>query len=109
MAIFRIPTADGATFSTYQIEVELDGVPFRLDLYFNSRQGAWFMNLRDINGELLRSGISVVSGFPLLKRMKQLSRPEGRVFAVTIAQDEVDAADLTQLGTEVVLVYEGDA
>lgn len=109
MATFRIPTADGAVFSRYQIEVELDGVPFRLDFRYNSRQLSWFMNLRDINGEILRSGISIVSGFPLLRRMKQLSRPEGILMAVPVSLDELDLAGLEDLGTDVVLTYTGES
>lgn len=109
MATFVVPVADGTVFTNYEFEVELDGVPFRLDLRYNSRQGSWFANLKDINGNLLRSGISVVSGFPLLKRMKQLSRPAGTLMAVPIAIDDIDAADLEQLGNDVLLTYTGDS
>lgn len=108
MATFVIPTSSGAeAFPNYQLEAELDGVSFRMDLYFNSRQQTWFLNLRDANGVMLRAGIAVVSGFPLLQRMVQQTRPEGTLMAVPVS-GEIDAATLEQLGLDVLMTYTGD-
>ena len=109
MAVFDLPTSSGDNvFPNYVFEVELDGVLFKLDLFFNSRQVTWFMNLRDANGVLLRAGIPVISGFPLLKRMVQQSRPEGVIMAVPVS-GKIDAASLEQLGLDVILTYTGIA
>jgi hypothetical protein len=109
VATFTIPTSSGAdAFPNYQLEAELDGVEFKLDLFFNSRQQTWFMNLRDANAVLLRAGIPVVSGFPLLQRMVQQTRPDGTLMAVPVS-GEIDAATLEQLGLDVILTYTGQS
>ena len=108
MATFIIPVSDGTVFPNYEIEVELDGVSYRIDLRYNSRQESWFMTLKDAAGTILRAGISVVSGFPLLQRMKDQTRPDGDIMAMPIAVDSIDAANLEQLGTDVVLTYTGE-
>ncbi len=107
MATFILPTISGEDANpNYQFESDLDGVPFRLDFRFNSRSLTWFMNVRDINGVVIRGGIQVVSGWPLLVRMAQISRPAGEILGVPVAEN-VDAAGLEQLGDEVALTYEG--
>lgn len=109
MATFELPTSSGEdVFPLYEFEVELDGVLFRLDMNFNSRQQTWFMNLRDADGTMLRSGVPIVSGFPLLARMVQQSRPAGTLMAVPVS-GEIDAATLEQLGLDVILTYTGES
>ena len=107
MATFTIPTSSGEDAEpNYTLEVELDGVLFRLELLFNSRQQTWFMNLLDANGTMLRAGLPLLSGWPPLIRMSQISRPDGQIMAVAVAGD-IDAADLQQLGLDVLLTYTG--
>jgi hypothetical protein len=109
MAVFTVPTSSGEdVFPNYQLEVELDGVSFKLDLVFNSRQQTWFFNLLDANAVILRAGIPIVTGFPLLARMVQQSRPVGTLMAVAVAGD-IDAATLEQLGLDVLLTYSGNS
>jgi hypothetical protein len=109
MPVFKVPTSSGENvFPNYQMEVELDEVVYRLELLFNSRQLTWFMNLRDANGAILRSGTPIVSGFPLYKRMKQITKPDGTTMAVPVS-GIIDAAGLEQLGTDVILTYTGES
>lgn len=109
MPTFRLPTSSGENVApNYNFEVELDGVVFKLALSFNSRQETWFLNLFDANGVLLRSGIPIVSGVPLLRRMSQQTKPDGTIMAVSVAET-IDAAGLEQLGLDVLLTYTGEA
>lgn len=108
MAVFNMPTSFGPdVFPNYRFAVELDGVEFRFGFKFNSRQQTWFFNLSDANGVLLRAGVPVVTGIPLLLRMAELAAPDGSLIAVSLAGDIV--AGLEQLGQEVILTYVGES
>lgn len=109
MAVFVIATEGGDSQANYSIEVELDGTTFVVGFRYNSRLGSWFMSISDASGVILRSGVSVVSGFSLLERLKTTGKPEGRLIAVPVSDDTISAAGLNQLGREVLLTYVGDA
>ena len=106
---FNIPTADGTVFSRYEIEVELDGVVYRMDFRYNGRQQSWFMELADGVGDVIRSGIRIVSSFPLTQRLASRNRPDGTLLGVITIGDEIDFPDLEQLGNEVTLTYTGES
>ena len=102
MAIDRIP-AD-SSFPFYEIEVELDGVEFKLEFSFNDRDDAWYMTISDSDNTLLRAGIRIVNEWVLLRLWAEATRPDGDI--VSVNQGEVlEPPTLEQLGEEVLLTY----
>ena len=103
MAVTKIPTS--TTFPFYDMEVDLDGVLFLLSFKFNGRDQAWYMSILDPNGTQLRSGLKVVSDWPLMRLWQEIQiRPAGEMVAV--AQGGIARpALIDELGEEVVLTY----
>ena len=102
MAIERIPADSSAPY--YEIEIELDGVEFKLEFSFNDRDDAWYMTISSTDDTLLRAGIRIVNEWVLLRLWAEATRPEGEI--VSVNQGEVlDPPTLEQLGEEVVLTY----
>ncbi len=108
MAVFTIPAPGGENNSNYLIEVDLDGVSFVLSLRYNGRMGSWVIDLLNSNGEIIRSGVSMVSELPLFLRVVDIGRPAGPVMVLNIADKEINAADLDQFGGDALLMYSGE-
>lgn len=106
MATTFILPAD-TTQTNYEFEAELDGISFRFRLKFNSRDETWVMSLHDAADAPLRSGVRVVSDWPLLKTLQNEGRPEGQV--ITVDLSGLDFPGIDQLGDEVLLTYLGEA
>ncbi len=79
MTSYTIPLEQAAELGAFNITVDLDGVDFQLHFQYNSREGFWYFDLLDTGGVPLRSGIKVVSNWPMLRLMKQLTRPAGEL------------------------------
>lgn len=62
-------------------EVSLGDSVFNLGFSWNEEGQIWTMSLRDLNFELLASGIAVVSNVPLLRQFRRPEFPPGE-FAV---------------------------
>lgn len=106
MAVFSIPTS--VTEQFYAIEIELDGVIFKLQFKFNNRDSAWYLDILDIDENHLRSGIRVVNDWALLRLWKQVSRPAGEIIPVADEQQS-GPAGVDELGASVILTYVGEA
>jgi hypothetical protein len=91
--------------ANYQLRVELDGVMFLLDFRWNARQATWKLSVSNEDGDLLVSGIAVISNRALLARYRTLpGMPRGELFAADFT-GTIDVPDYTQLGEEVSLLY----
>jgi hypothetical protein len=107
VAIFEIPTTQDDAH--HALQVLLDGVEYQLVLKYNGRQSIWYLDLLDAAGARLRSGIAVVTGWPLLLRYTDVERrPAGELMAVPVGED-INAPSLAQLGEDVVLIYSGES
>lgn len=99
-----LPMRAGVPFQ--QSQVDLDGVPFNVELRWNERAPAWVMTLRDASGAVLRAGVRVCLGAELLPAEKPSTFPAGTLLAVDTSDSGVDAG-LDELGADarVRLVY----
>lgn len=103
MAVFQLPTDTTSPF--YVFEVELDGVLFRLEFKFNERDSAWYMSILDIADNRLRSGLRVVTDWPLIRLWQEIqTRPAGEMIAVALG-DIARPALIDELGEQVILTY----
>jgi hypothetical protein len=59
------------------IEAELDDQTYYLGLSWNQEGGLWTLSVRDLNQEILISGIAVVPQSPLLRRVRRPTLPPG--------------------------------
>ncbi len=107
MAITQIFTS--TTLPFYETEVTLDGVIFRLEFKFNDRDQAWYLNIKDVNDNQLRSGIRVVSDWALLRLWQEVqTKPAGEM--VPVAQGGIARpALIDELGEDVILTYLDEA
>ena len=93
------------TFTFYTVDVDLDGVTFRLQFKFNDRDSAWYMSIFSTADVELRTGIKVVSDWTLLRLWQEIQlRPAGEMIATTQG-DIARPALVDELGAEVVLTY----
>ena len=95
------------TFST-----ELDGVTFGFELRWNERDEAWFVTLRDGEGNAIVSGRKVVLGalFSAFRACAAVMQA-GDVYAIDLSETEAGQRDpgFDDIGTRVVLTYASDA
>lgn len=102
MAVLELPTP-GLPWSRFR--VTLDGELFHLELRWNGKAAAYYLDLYD--GELapLARGIRLVSGVPLLlQHAGQLGFPKGALMAMDTEPVGADA-ELDTLGDRVRLYY----
>ncbi len=97
-----IPTS--TELANYRFTVELEGSVFGFDFAFNDRDRSWFFTLSREDGTVLRSGIKVVTNFPLLRTITAEGRPLGEIMAIDTTGEDLRAG-LEDLGDQVSLVY----
>lgn len=102
MATLVLPTRTDDAI--YRMKVDLEGETYTLDFQFNSREGAWYFDLLDDDEVVIRSGIKVVTGFPLLRLIHDSRRPAGEMLAEDSSGTDAEAG-LKDLGGDVLLVY----
>lgn len=102
MAILIVPR-DG-DLANYEFLIELESVVFRLIFKFNQRESVWYFDLLDEAQNQLRSGIKVVVNYPLLARLRNLSRPDGD-FLADDARSRPRPPNLDELGNTILLTY----
>ena len=61
------------------IEAELDGTLYYIGLSWNQEGQLWTFSIRDLNREVLTSGISVVPRWPLLMQVRRPELPPGEI------------------------------
>jgi hypothetical protein len=88
----------------YRLGVALDGTQFVLDVRWNSRDGAWYLDLRDAQAVAIRVGIRVVLGAMLGRRSVDPRFPAGILFAADLGGKDQEAG-LDDLGTRVQVYF----
>lgn len=102
MSTLEIPTS--TTLANYSEQVTLDGATFTLSFLFNAREGFWYLDIFDLQGNRIRSGIKIVINFPLLRLIASLDAPPGELIAVDPTGADLEPG-LTDLGDAATLVY----
>jgi hypothetical protein len=99
-----LPTLTDGT-AVYTFQTSLDSVAFQLDLEWNDRELAWYLNLYDANLNPLVMGRKVVLGIPLLGRFQGIAGlPPGDLIAFDTSNTD-NPPGLLDLGDRVVLLY----
>lgn len=102
MAIRALPVVPSVPFQSFQ--VELDGVVYGFEFSWNHRADAWTMDLLDVTGTPILTGIRLCFGGPVLPVSRPLTTPPGELLLV---ESTVGAGDprLDTLGAQVLLLY----
>ena len=66
----------------YTVRCPLDGSTYVLDFAFNTREQCWYMNISDVNENLLKAGIKLVCNSPLGNKSYDPAMPPGVLMVV---------------------------
>lgn len=108
MAVLEIPTRND--LPSYEMQVQLDGQTYTLQLYFNPRQndgaGAWEITLADQNRNMLAGPVPVAVNWPLFNRFFDQTGglPPGTIFAFNTSGSDASPGQF-DLGGVVRLFY----
>jgi len=94
-----IPSEAFYTFST-----SIDEVQYIFDVRWNSRAGHWYYDLKDENGDVIRSGMRVALGAFPLHRSVDARAPTGALMAVDTTGQDLEAT-YDDMGVRVLMVY----
>jgi hypothetical protein len=98
-----IPTGDGVT-PFFDVQVTLEDVTYTLELRWNVRSSAWYMNVLDAEGvTMLQAGIKLVADW-MLASYSVGAQPPGAFVARDTSGQGIDPT-LEDLGTRVQLLY----
>lgn len=103
MAVLEIPTS--TELALYDQEVELDAAVFAMRFAFNAREGFWYLDLDDADGNPIRSGIKLVISTPLLRLVTGETRPPGEMLVLDTTSTDTEAG-LGDLGADALLLYQ---
>jgi hypothetical protein len=84
---------------------QLDGRDYQLTFQWNQRTGHWSLDLADQDGVAIRSGMVLVTGWPLLRGCVDARRPPGTlVIADSQRSNDLDPG-FADLGGRFQLLY----
>lgn len=103
MALKKIPlTSD---FPNYEIRIELDGVVFNMAFRYNTREGRWFMDIKDASDVMLVAGIKLILGVQLIERFQDIRLPFGSLFMIN-EDNSTEEPGRSNLGINALMLYE---
>jgi hypothetical protein len=104
MSVSTIEIQDAANLGALKFSVTLDGTDYQLEFRHNSREDSWYFNLLDVAGDVIRSGIRCVINFPLIRLVREATRPPGELFCLDTRQVPNDPL-LADLGINSIISY----
>ena len=88
----------------YRVTTLLDATEYIFDVRWNDRDGAWYFDISDAEGSLIRAGIKIMLGSSLGRASVDPRFPNGVFAASDLSGANVDAT-YTDLGTRVVVFF----
>lgn len=77
MALWQIPTRP---YPLTTQTAELDGTTYAFRFRWSQRGECWHMDMRTLDDEPVVLSARLVTGFPLLRRVQNVTRPPGDLF-----------------------------
>ena len=102
MSVVKIPTTP--SLPHYNQFTTLDGTTYELVFFWNTRDEHWYMDINDIDGNIILPSSKLVCNYPLLRRAKNPDSPPGQILAMDTSGLDEDPA-FNDLGTRVELLY----
>lgn len=94
------------TIPNYRVGTSLSGFQYILDIRWNARDEAWYMDVRSEDETLLLAGMKIVLGSILGGRVVDQDFPPGIMVAYDLANTGTEAG-IDDLGVRVVVDYYG--
>lgn len=82
MTLHRFPFPRGEENAHFTQRVALDGRDYLFDGDWNQREGRWYLSMSDETGDPIVMGKAVVTGYDLLRLVRDARRPLGRLYAI---------------------------
>ena len=92
------------TDALYQQVTTLDGVDFILTFAYNLRDGFWYLDVLDQDGNVIVPNVKIVVNWDLLQRSTDPRKPAGALMAYDTTAQELDPG-LDDFGTRVQILY----
>lgn len=92
------------TSTHYDLQVTLDGAVYTLEFRWNTRDAAWYMDVKTAAGDPVVSGRRIVIDFPLGQRSRDPRRPPGTFVALDSSGKGAEPG-IGDLGARVQLIY----
>lgn len=105
MSMVTLPFDSSSTH--YDFKVTLDGAIYTFEVRWNTREQAWYLDLKTEDEEPIAAGAKVVANYPLFSRCRDARRPPG-AFLVFDTSGRGEDPGIADLGERVqVLYFEG--
>jgi hypothetical protein len=104
MAVLIIPLETASELGNLNFTTSMDGVTYKVFLKYNAREDFWYVSLEDLEDNSIRTGLKIVSNWPLLRLMKGTPRPAGELMAIDTRVFAIDP-DLSEFGAEIEFSY----
>ena len=104
MALEIIPIQDAGDLGAFFFTVDLDGVTFQALFQFNSREGFWYFDLQDLEGNVIRSSVKAIINWPVIRLDVSQLRPAGELVFVDTRSERTDPG-LADLGETALFSY----
>lgn len=104
MAIKVIPI--NPDLLNYEFRVDLDGVVYTLAVRYNSREGRWFLDIKDASNVPITMSIKIVLNVELIRIYQQPELPPGSLFVLNSDSDSEVEPSLNDLGINTLLLYQ---
>ncbi len=88
----------------YTVNTVIEGTEFIFDVRWNGRDSAWYMDLLDVDGVMIRAGMKIALGSPMGIRVADASFPDGFFSPSDLSNTGVDAG-FDDLGVRVVVFF----
>lgn len=89
----------------YTERVTLDGQDYTLRFDWNGREGRWYLDIGDVNGNWIVTGIKIICDWPLTRRQVDQNKPPGDFIAIDFSNMGGEPPGLPDLGRRVQLFY----
>lgn len=93
MALLKMPLNQNLPW--YSFTATLDAASYQFELAYNVRSGRWSLNLQDVTGAPIASGLTLLNGIDLLAYLRYLPVPPG----ILMVLNDTGAADEPTLGS----------
>jgi hypothetical protein len=82
MAVWNIPLDDVSEVGNFRFTVELEGSVYEFVFHWNSRDGFWYFDLLDDQGQYIKAGAKAIVNWPVLRLQPTRSGPPGELMFV---------------------------
>ena len=102
MALVIIPV--DSVDACYDLEVDLGGTVYLIEIRWNTRGEYWTLDFSTITGEVIATGIKIVSDWDLLGHLSSRHLPVGKLVTVDTSGTGANPGR-EELGVRVLLMY----